>query len=132
MKYRIFISLSLLTISVIAFSQTSNLKLSISHAFEQGKTSLLEKYMGSTVYLDIGNSDGNFSIKQAQQILQDFVNKHPKKSFKINHEGKSDDGAKYIIATYSSSNTEYRFYFLIDRKQGAYKILQIEIEELAD
>ena len=132
MRYKIFFTLSLLTVSLLAFSQTADLKLSISRAFEQGDISVLEKYMGSTIYLDVENSDGNFSIKQAQQMLQDFVNKHPRKSFKINHEGKSDDGAKYIIATYSSGTAAYRIYFLIDRKKDSYKILQVEIEELSD
>ncbi len=132
MKKRLYIIGVLLLIFNLSYGQAKSIKQSINDAFSKENISLLEKQMGKTVYLDIEDSDGNYSVKQAEVILQDFINKNPKKSFKINHEGKSNDGARYIIATYSTELQDYRVYLLIGSKTASPKILQVEIEELLD
>ena len=132
MKNKLYIIGILLLLFGLSYGQEKSIKQSIENAFLQENMSLLESQMGKTVYLDIEDSDGNYSVKQAEVILQNFVNKNPKKSFKINHEGKSNDGARYIIATYSTENKDYRVYLLIGSKSSSPKILQVEIEELLD
>jgi len=130
MKKYIYISLILVFSFSVSYGQ--GMKESINSAFSKSNIALLETQLSSTVYLDIEDSDGNFSLNQAKVILQEFIHNNPQKSFKINHEGKSDDGAKYIIATYESTHKSYRVYFLIGGKGKSPKILQIEIEELLD
>jgi hypothetical protein len=132
MKKNLYIISAFLFIFNLSYGQGKSIKQSISEAFSKENISLLESQMGKTVYLDIEDSDGNYSVKQAGVILQNFINKNPKRTFKINHEGKSNDGARYIIATYSTDNKDYRVYLLISSKTASPKILQIEIEELLD
>ena len=132
MKKNLYIISALLLIINLSYGQGKSIKQSISEAFSKENISLLESQMGKTIYLDIEDSDGNYSVKQAEVILQNFIKNNPKKSFKINHEGKSNDGARYIIATYSTDQKDYRVYLLIGLKNSSPKILQIEIEELLD
>jgi len=132
MKKELFLIGTLLLIFTLSYGQGKSIKQSINDAFSKENISFLESQMDKTVYLDIEDSDGNYSVKQAGVILQNFIKKNPKKSFKINHEGKSNDGARYIIATYSTVDKDYRVYFLIGSKTSLPKILQIEIEELLD
>jgi hypothetical protein len=132
MKRSIYFAMLWMLLSGVVYGQAKNVKETINKAFAENNIDLLESQLSSTVYLDIEDSDGNFSLNQAKVILQQFIHNNSLKSFKINHEGKSDDGAKYIIATYQSVSKSYRVYFLIGGKGKSPKILQIEIEELLD
>jgi hypothetical protein len=63
----------------------------------------LATYFSSTVNLEIIEIDGNYSRKQAEIIVQDFFRKHTVKTFTINHQGSSNDGSKYMIGVYTTT-----------------------------
>ena len=90
----------------------------------------LAKYFNSTVDLELGNSDGNYSKKQAEIILKDFFQKNPVQSFSINHEGSSNDGSKYMIGSCVGKNKKkFRVYILLKNKNDGLLITQLQFEE---
>lgn len=83
----------------------------------------------STIDLEVGDTDGNFSSDQAEVILQDFFSKNPVSSYTVKHKGSSDDGSKYIIGSYVSGNKDFRVYILLKQSEDGLKINQLQFEE---
>ena len=102
----------------------------LSQAIKNGNSSKLATYFNTTIDLELGDADGNYSKKQAEMIIRDFFTKHPVKSFTIKHQGSSTDGSKYIIGSYiSSNNTDYRVYILLKESDTGLVINQVQFEE---
>lgn len=90
----------------------------------------LAGYFSSTVNLEIIDIDGNYSRKQAEIIVQDFFRKHPVKTFTVNHQGSSNDGSKYMIGVYTTTqNKVYRVYIMLKTMDDKLQINKLQIEE---
>jgi hypothetical protein len=90
----------------------------------------LAGYFSSTVNLEIIEIDGNYSRKQAEIIVQDFFRKHPVKTFTVNHQGSSNDGSKYMIGVYTTTqNKVYRVYIMLKTLDDKLQINKLQIEE---
>lgn len=118
-------------ISPFLFSQNSDNVLSnITTAINQSDAAKLAEYFNTTIDLEAGTSDGSYSKKQAEMIMKDFFKNTPIKSFTSNHNGSSDDGSKYMIGTYKSTNNEsFRVYILLKIVEDKLRINQIQFDK---
>lgn len=96
----------------------------VSNAIKAGNATMLAKYFNNTLDLVVPGQEITCSKTQAEQILKDFFQKNPPKSFKINHQGASKDGSQFSIGTYvSAADKSFRTYFLL-KKSGANMLIQ--------
>jgi len=125
----------LLTMPIWVFSnltaQENNQVISkITSAIKSSDASALAGYFNSTIDLEAGGSDGNYSKKQAEMIIRDFFKNTPVKSYTSNHNGSSNDGSKYMIGTYISTNGKsFRVYILLKKAENNLLINQLQFDE---
>lgn len=129
MKIHPMILVFLFQIPLLLSGQNSKAVDAIIQAFTNGKADMMSAYFNNIVDLELEAYDDNFSKKQCMVILQKFFNDHPSKGFSINHDGSSDDGSKYLIATYRTASGNYRVYFLLKMKEGQFLIYQLQFED---
>ena len=99
-------------------------------SIREGNSTSLSSMFHTTVDLELGDTDGNFSDNQAEMIIKDFFAKNPVKSYTIKHQGSSDDGSKYSIGLYQSTgNRKYRVYILLKKQDAGLRINQLQFEE---
>ena len=99
-------------------------------AIREADATTLASYFNSTIDLELGDTDGNFSRKQAEMIVRDFFSREPAKSFTIKHQGASDDGSKYSIGAYvTKAGKEYRVYILLKESDEGLRVNQLQFEE---
>lgn len=116
------------TISLYA-QQSDKVINDIGNAVKKADASGIAAKFNTTVDLDIGNIDGNYSKKQAEVIVKDFFERNPVKSFSVNHQGSSNDGSIYIIGTYHSKNSKvYRVYILLKKTGNDLLIHQLQFD----
>ena len=102
----------------------------ITSAIRNGNAAGLANYFSNTVDLEAGSTDGNFSKKQAEIIIKDFFASNKVSSFSVNHNGSSNDGSKYIIGSYKSTNNKkFRVYVLLKKMDDKLLITQLQFEE---
>lgn len=130
MNIRIFIPsffLAFFLLCTAALPERSNpvtLQEEISNTIKAGNAAALAKYFNNTLDLVVPGMEITCSKTQAEQILKDFFQKNPPKSFKINHQGASKDGSQFSIGTYvSTGDKSFRTYFLL-KKSGANMLIQ--------
>ena len=124
--------LSILLISTLwnfALSQDKTNNKEIITAIQKGDYLKLADNFNTTIDLQIGKTDGNYSKTQAKQILKDFFKKYPPKSFKIIHEGSSKNSSEYIIGSYNSEKKEFRVYILLKKINSELRIHILQFEE---
>jgi hypothetical protein len=109
-----------------AFSQNNQ---DIITAIQKGDYQKLSKKFNTTVDLQIGDTDGNYSKTQAEQILKNFFKKYPPKSFKTIHEGSSKNNSEYIIGSYVSDKKSFRVYILLKKFNSKMQIHILQFEE---
>ena len=113
----------------ITYSQ-AQIDKSIIEAIKKGNSTELAKYFNTSIDLDVPGNDGTFSKKQAEIIIKDLFKKYPPKSFTIKQSGSSNDGSKFSIGIYKSTNNKsYRTYYLIKKVSGKYSIHMLQFEE---
>ncbi len=64
---------------------------------------------------------------QAEQILADFFKIHKPMNFAISHQGGND--SSYAIGKMTTSNGNFRIYFLIKSKEEKPQIVQLRIDK---
>lgn len=101
----------------------------VANAIELMDAKKLAEFFNSTIDLEIGETDGNYSKTQAEMIVRDFFKNFPLTSFAVNHQGSSNDGSKYFIGTYKTSNQEYRVYVLLKKQDDQLLIHQLQFEQ---
>lgn len=101
----------------------------ISNAVEKGNSSELAEYFNTTIDLSVPGKEGTYSKVQSELIIKEFFENNKPVSFKINHNGSSNDGSQYAIGSLKSANQSFRLYFLVKKTTGKYLIHQLEIEE---
>lgn len=113
------------------FSQQESQVIDQVHkAIREANAGNLAQYFHSSVDLELGDTDGNFSKNQAEMIVKDFFAKNPVKTYTVKHKGSSDDGSKYIIGLYlAKNNREYRVYILLKQQDAGLRINQLQFEE---
>lgn len=100
----------------------------IQTAFTKASASDLASLFHTTIDLEIPGTEGSYRSTQAEIILDKFFKNNPVKSFKLNHQGSSDSGSKYMIGTYTSDKS-YRAYVLLKPVDNKLLICNIQLEE---
>lgn len=110
--------------------QDKNIHEKIASALKKGDAKELASCFNRTLDLMIPGYEGTYSNKQAEQILKVFFSENPPVSFSLDHKGKSNDGSKYMIGAYKSSEgTVFRIYILIKENEGSELIHQFQAEK---
>jgi hypothetical protein len=128
----LFLSTALFLISSVTSlqSQGQGITEEIGKSISNMNAAKLAGYFYSTINLEIGDIEGNYSRKQAEVIVQDFFRKHPVRSFKVNHQGSSNDGSKYMIGVYTTTgNSAFRVYIMLKTLDDKLQINKLQFEE---
>ena len=98
-------------------------------AISAGNASELADYFNAMVDISIPGKEDTYGKNQAMRIIQDFFREHPVKSFQINKQGNSSDGARFSIGRLESGKKVFRVYYLLKQTSGKYLIHQFQIQE---
>lgn len=119
----------LLNYSIVFSAQTGDNEVKeISNAIGKMDGGKLAGYFGTTIDLEINETNDNYSKTQAEVIIQDFFKTNPCLSFTLNHQGDSDNGAKYFIGTYKTAKKNFRVYGLLKKENDKLLIRQLQFD----
>jgi Na+-transporting NADH:ubiquinone oxidoreductase subunit NqrC len=76
-------------------------------------TAEISKYFDNRIQLEILDKTGSYTKSEAQDILSEFLKKHPVRNFSIIHKGKSGKDAQFAIGKYETSNKSFRVYLFL-------------------
>lgn len=108
-----------LTFSVTAQNATvEEVKL----VLEVGSASELSTFLNDKVDLNIDGKEGTYSHSQAEGVLKNYFKENPPASFKINHEGSSENGLIYAIGEYKTVDTSFRVWIRLKMVNDKFKI----------
>lgn len=113
-----------LTVTVCA----QNNQAIIVKAISDGDAHELVKYFHTMVNLSIPGSEGVYNRNQSEALLQKFFNQNEVLSIKIKHEGRSNEGTRFLIGKMNCPNKIYNLYFLMKEMEGKYWIIQFQLE----
>ena len=108
--------------------QTDGIPEEIILSVRAGNAAELAKYFYSNIELVILEKEDVYSKTQAEQILRKFFTDHHPTSFKIIFEG-GKETSRYAIGSLTTSNGNFRVYFLIKDQDGSPLIHQLRIEQ---
>jgi len=108
--------------------QTDGIPEEIILSVRAGNAAELAKYFYSNIELVILEKEDVYSKTQAEQILRKFFTDHRPTSFKIIFEG-GKETSRYAIGSLTTSNGNFRVYFLIKDQDGSPLIHQLRIEQ---
>lgn len=89
---------------------------------EVGNANELSKFLNDKVDLNIDGTEGTYSHSQAEGVLKNYFKENPPNSFKINHEGASENGLIYAIGEYKSGAKSFRVWIRLKNVNDQYKI----------
>jgi hypothetical protein len=126
MKFFLLIFLSLLPFTGEA---SSDIGSDIAAAIRAGDAKKLSSWFNNNVDLTVLGKEELYSKAQAQQVLRDFFQKHPPRSFLLKHHSSNPATTQYGIGSYISRNNEkYRIHFLLKKIGNQIFIQQFSIE----
>ena len=110
-------------------ARTLDLYEEIANAIRSGDARSVAAYFGPTLDLTILEQEEVYSKAQAEQVLRDFFQKDPPKSFQVVHKGASREGLQYAIGTLqTASGKSYRTSFYIKSTNGKNFIQELRFE----
>jgi len=124
LKYSILILFSILA---FGFTTSAQIPDEIITSLKTGNSAKLAKYFNQNIELVILDSESVFSKSQAQQVINDFLNKNPPQKFTIIFQGGKGDRF-YAIGSLETLNGKFRVYFLIKTINQVSFIHQLRIE----
>ncbi|MGC8865730.1 MAG: DUF4783 domain-containing protein [Bacteroidales bacterium] len=123
--FRLFLIISILLPTKV-FSQDAQDK--IIKALREGSAKELARYFNPALTFAIPGHDGIFSQSQAEGYLKRFFEDNKPVNFRINHQGKSADGAHFFIGVLTCNTGFYKVYALMKMMEGRERIIQFQIE----
>jgi hypothetical protein len=112
-------------------AQANKIPENIVLSFKGGNAAELAKFFHSNVELIILKNEDVYSRTQAEQIIRKFFLEHKPISFKIIHEGGSEN-SRYAIGSLKTAEQSYRIYILMKKQEESPLIHQLRIEEEED
>lgn len=97
-------------------------------AFRTGNYRLFASSFNANVELNLIGNEGYYSKTQAEQILKDFIIRHPPQNYIQRHAGLSRDGNQYQIGTLQTSVGKFRTYLFLQKIGEATFIKELRIE----
>jgi hypothetical protein len=98
-------------------------------AVQSGNAGALAATFQGNVEITIKDAQQSYSKSQAEMVLRNFFASHPVKSFAVNHQGTSPEGAQFIIGTLQTGAGTFRTYILAKPTGGALAIQVIRFED---
>ena len=93
------------------------------------KTSVISDFTVATCDLTVLGKEEMYSKAQAEQILQNFFQKNPPRSFNLKQHASNPSASHYGIGTYTNTqNARFRIYFLLKKIGNQAFIQQFSIE----
>lgn len=89
---------------------------------EVGNANELSKFLNAKVDLNIDGKEGTYSHSQAEGVLKNYFKENPPKSFKINHEGESENGLVYAIGEYQTVDSSFRVWIRLKKVNEKFRI----------
>lgn len=89
---------------------------------EVGNANELSKFLNAKVDLNIDGREGTYSHSQAEGVLKNYFKENPPKSFKINHEGESENGLVYAIGEYQTVDSSFRVWIRLKKVNEKFRI----------
>lgn len=96
---------------------------------KSGNAAELSKYFQPNIDISLQNGSSSYNKSQAQQVLTNFFNKHPLKSFTVVHQGTSPEGAKYVVGTLVTADQTFRVYLYAVNGSGGLNVRELRFEE---
>lgn len=112
----------------ILFSVTGLCAQDFQQAFRTGNYRLFAAAFNANVELNLVGNEGYYSKAQAEQILKDFISRHPPQNYIQRHAGLSPDGNQYQIGTLQTSVGKFRTYLFLQKIGDAIFIKELRIE----
>ena len=128
---RTFIAI-VLTLGTFSLSAQTDNTEKIAGLLGTGNSKALSGYFTPNVDLTVVETDDVYSKAQAEQILKKFFEENPPSTFKIEHDGKTKAGDRYVIGTLSTSKGKFRVTYFLKQINDAQLIKQLRIEESSD
>lgn len=97
-------------------------------SLKNGNSKVLSGYFNQNVELVVLENDNVYSKAQAQQIVNNFFSNYNPENFTVIHQSEKS-GAKYLIGNLTTSNGNFRVYFLLKKNDGKDYIHQLRIEK---
>lgn len=125
--------LVIFTISLIGSNtltaQDTLVRNAIVNAISTGNATQLSNYFDSTIDLKIPENEGNFSKKQATQIMKFFFQHNAPQEFVLEHQDVSNEGSTIFIGYYKTNEGKnFRTYILLKKITETELIRQIQFE----
>jgi hypothetical protein len=127
MKARILIFFLLFT--GVQSARAIDLYEEIANAIRSGDARSVAAFFGPTIDLSILEQEEVYSKTQAEQVLRDFFQKNPPKSFQFLHKGSSREGLQYAIGSLvTASGKTYRTSFYVKTTNGKNVLQELRLE----
>ncbi len=121
--------LLILSISLGFAPMSKDIGNDIAATIRAGNAKQLSNYFSNNIYLTVLGKEEMYSKAQAEQILQNFFQKNPPRSFNLKQHASNPSASQYGIGTYTNTlNVRFRIYFLLKKIGNQAFIQQFSIE----
>ena len=129
---KLLLKTSLLALSIfissIAYGQSGHAAMEdVINALRNGRAQDMSKYFDNFVPININNTATNYSHNQAQQVVQDFLERNPPHDFIIINSGTPSEQTKFAIGIFNTPNGRYSVYILLHQKDKTFIIKELRL-----
>ena len=97
--------------------------------FAAGNATEIATYFSGSVQLSTPGKDGVYSRAQAKMILSDFFKLNPPENARLSQQGKSENGAHFMILMLNSGNHDYKVTLFYRGNTKNIRIHELKIEK---
>jgi len=101
----------------------------LTQLFTEGKSEEIASYFSASVQLTTPGKQGVYSKSQARMILSGFFEQHTPKNAKSIQQGKSENGAHFLVISLSTETGEYKTTVFYRGSGKAMSIHELKIEK---
>lgn len=101
-------------------------------ALREGSAKEVARYFNPALTFTVPGHDGIFSQSQAEGYLKRFFDDNKPITFRVNHQGKSADGARFFIGILTCNTGTFKVYSLMKMMESRERIIQFQIESNED
>jgi hypothetical protein len=100
----------------------------VTAAFRVGNHKELSRHFDTKVDMVLLSKENSYSKAQAEVIIKDFFDKNRISGYQVIHQGRSRDGAQYVIGSLTTASGQYRTYVLVKGEGDKGRVQQLRIE----
>lgn len=126
-KRSCFVFSLILSIIMAPMISCGQIPSQIASGLKTGDAKVVAAHFNESIELTILDRENVCSQAQGEQILKDFFSRNKPSDFQITHQG--GDTSVYAIGKMTTSNGNFRVYFLLKPKGNKPQIVQLRIEK---